>query len=268
MVVGVTWFLLNGIAAVRPPTKVFSLSPPEPEALSQQTDVTIPAEGLDRMHLKFAKVTQTPISVEVRVPGTVQPNAYKQVHVTSLAGGVVTQVGVELGQEVKRGQALAQIFSRDLTEAQTAYISISAELEAEHKKLMRTQELVSHGAASRQQLEEIEANHLMHAAHLEEARQKLLLLGLDNQQVADVAAGKQVSTNIAVASPLDGVVTARNVNLGQIVTAAQDLLAVTDLSSVWVEGKLFSKTTGLIRTGWYAGPRSQRRRIRGGSIEG
>ena len=127
--------------------------------------------------------------------------------------------------------------------------STNAELEAEHKKLVRTQELVRLGAASRQELEEIEANHQVHAAHVEEARQKLLLLGLDDGQIADVAAGRKASTNIAISSPLDGVVTARNVNLGQVVTTAQDLLTVTDLSSVWVEANLLENDFGAVHVG-------------------
>ncbi len=253
---GAMWLVLARYPALRPsktPERTampaVSLSSASPVADTQDTEVTIPREDLDRLQLKFAKVTEASIGVEVHVPGTVQPNAYKQVHVTSLVGGVVTQVTSELGQPVKRGQALAQIFSRDLAEAQTAYLSANAELEAEHKKLVRTQELVRIGAASRQELEEIEANHQVHAAHVEEARQKLLLLGLDDRQVSDVAAGKQASANVSILAPLDGVVTTRNVNSGQVVTASQDLLTITDLSSVWIEANLLENDFGVVRVG-------------------
>ena len=233
--------------------------------------MTIPAEDLDRLHLEvFGRVVPSRRSVvEVRVPGTVQPNAYKQVHVTPLVGGVVTQVAAELGQTVKRGEALAQLFSRDLAEAQTAYLSTSAELEAEHKKLVRTQELVRLGAASRQELEEIEANHQLHVRRTsQESRQKLLLLGLNEQQVADVAAGRQANTNISIPSPLDGVVTARNVNLGQgkVVMAGQDLFTVTDLSAVWIEASLPENDFGAVRIGTPATittPAYARRQYRG-----
>jgi RND family efflux transporter MFP subunit len=251
-----TWFFVRGKPlATTPPRSVSMPAMPMPTSNSspaahlQDTDLTIPAEGLDRLHLKFAKVTEGAVRVEIRVPGTVQPNAYKQVHVAPLAGGVVTQVAAELGQNVKRGQPLAQLFSRDLAEAQTAYVSFNAELEAEHKKLVRTQELVRLGAASRQELEETEANHQVHAAHVEEARQRLLLLGLDERQVADVAAGRQASTNIAIPAPLDGVLTSRSVNLGQVVTSGQDLLTITDLSSVWIEANLLENDFGAIHIG-------------------
>ena len=223
-----------------------AVAPVEPPL---EIEISISPSEVDRLHLKFAKVSEAAIVVEIRVPGTVQPNAYKQVHVTPLVGGVVTQVAVEVGQPVKQGQPLVQIFSRELAEAQTKYIADGAELEAEHKKLLRTQELARLGAASRQELEEIEANHQVHAAHVEESRQRLLLLGLNDQQVSDVAAGRRASTSVAIPSPLDGIVTARNVNLGQVVTASQDLLTITDLSSVWIEASLLEDNFAAVRIG-------------------
>ena len=248
---GTAWFLLKDNPQVRLTPKAPSMSgtpmpaaPSDPPAEAREIDVTMPAAELDRLHLKFDKVTAATVRVDVRVPGTVQPNAYKQVRVTPLLGGAVTQVSAELGQSVKRGQALAQIFSRELAEAQTAYAAFNAELEAEHKKLVRTQELVRLGAASRQELEEIEANHQVHAAHLEEARQRLLQLGIDDQQI-----GRQASSNIAIPSPLDGVVTSRSVNVGQVVMPGQELLTITDLSSVWIEANLLENDFGAVRVG-------------------
>src|SRR5262245_42673697 len=51
--------------------------------------VSIPPDALERMHLSHETVTEQIGSVELRVPGTVQPNAYREVRVTPLVGGVV-----------------------------------------------------------------------------------------------------------------------------------------------------------------------------------
>ena len=255
---GAAWFWLRtssrapatgAASAAMPPMSMAPSAAPVPADPVQEIQISIQSSEVERLHLKFAKVKEASVTTEIRVPGTVQPNAYKQVHVTPLVGGVVTQVTVEIGQPVKRGQSLLQIFSRELAEAQTNYIADGAELEAEHKKLVRTQELVRLGAASRQELEEIEASHQVHAAHVEESRRRLLLLGLSEQQVSEVAAGKRADTTIAVPSPLDGMVTARGVNLGQVVNASQDLLTVTDLSSVWVEASLLEDNFAAVRVG-------------------
>lgn len=215
----------------------------------QEIEVTVPVGSLDRMHLQFAKVSGGAISTEIRVPGTVQPNAYREVHVTPIAGGVVTQVSVELGQSVKRGQSIAQVLSKDLSEAQTTFVGFEAELEVEHKKLERTQELVRIGAASREELERVEADHRLHAAHVQEARQKLILLGMEEAQIEWLNTGQTPSAYISVPSPIDGIVTARSVNLGQVVGVGQDLLTVTDLSSVWIEGNVLEDDFSVVRAG-------------------
>ena len=111
------------------------------------------------------------------------PNAYREVKVTPIVGGIVTKVPVALGDTVRRGAPVVTLFSAELADAQTKYLSMVAMLEADHRKLERTQQLVEIGAASRQELEEITAVHASHATEVESARQRLLLLGLTREQV-------------------------------------------------------------------------------------
>ena len=214
-----------------------------------ETDVTIPAAMLARLHLKFGQVTETRLGTELRAPGTVQSNGYRDVKVTPLVGGLLTKVSAELGQAVKRGQPLAQVFSNDFAAAQMELISMQAELEAEHKKLTRTQALVQLGAASREELETVVASHQSHEAHVAAGRQKLLLLGMTEAQINALHGGADVGSHLNLPSPISGVVVARNANQGQVVAMGQELFTVTDLSSVWVEGSLFEKDMASVRVG-------------------
>jgi RND family efflux transporter MFP subunit len=218
-------------------------------AASEDIVVSIPQDALERMKLSYAEVKEEAATVEIRVPGTVQPNGYREVRVTPLTGGIATKIAVDLGQTVKRGQAMAQLFSRELAEAQSEFVSFQAQLEAEHKRLMRAQELVKLGAASREELEGVEASHQIHTAHVEEARQRLLLLGLSESQIDEVRTGRKVSSDVTIPAPIDGVATARSLNLGQVVMAGQDLFTVTDLSSVWIEGNLLEDNFAAVRSG-------------------
>jgi hypothetical protein len=68
-------------------------------------------------------------------------------------------------------------------------------------------------------------------------------------EIERLSAGQQASTYISIPSPVDGVVTARGVNLGQVVTLGQDLFTVTDLSTVWVEGSLLEDDFSVVREG-------------------
>jgi RND family efflux transporter MFP subunit len=223
-----------GIAAEAPPAEVEVLLPPE--MVTQAGIKTAPATALD-------------VTAAVQVPGIVTANGYREVRVTPLVGGIVTRVHVELGTAVKRGAPVVTLFSADLAEAQTKYLSMTAMAEAERRKLERTKELADIGAASRQELEEATAAYASRATEVEGARQRLLLLGLTREHVQRVTSPDQVVSDVIVPAPIDGVVTSRSANLGMVVGPGQELLVVTDLSDVWVVGDLYEQDFRAVRVG-------------------
>jgi membrane fusion protein, heavy metal efflux system len=210
-------------------------------AAAADVEIVLSPEAVRRAGIKTAPVTAGSTSMDVIVPGSVVANSYREVKVAPVAAGVVTKVNVELGASVRRGQPLATIFSTDLADAQTRYLSMAAMLEADHKKLERTQALAAIGAASRQELEEVTAVHASHETEVASALQRLLLLGLRADQVQVLRGPTQVISSVTVPAPIDGVITGRSANLGQVIGMGQELFLVTDLSEVWAVGELYEQ---------------------------
>ena len=220
-----------------------------PLANEEAVEVSLTPEAVERAGIKTAVVRSEAAVSALTVPGTVMSNAYRDTKVNALVGGVVRQVSVELGSFVERGQPLAVVFSSELAEAQMKYLSMQAMLEADYQKLQRTERLVTLGSASRQELEEITATHAGHATEVAAARQRLVLLGLSANQITRVTDASHVVSEVAVPAPASGVVIARSVNPGQVVTSGQDLFVVTDLSTVWAIGDLYEKDFPAVRVG-------------------
>jgi RND family efflux transporter MFP subunit len=169
--------------------------------------------------------------------------------VTPLVAGRVTRVLAELGQRVRRGQAIAEIFSPELSEAATRYVSARAELDAHERELQRTEKLVEIGAASRQELERLHAEHTSKLTAVESARSRLELLGLSGSAIAGLAPGKDVGAVIAVPAPITGVVTERMANPGVNVDSTSKMFTVVDLSTVWVVADVYEKDFSRVRVG-------------------
>ncbi len=218
-------------------------------AADADVEIVLSPEAVTRAGIKTSPVTVGSTSMEGVVPGSVVANSYREVKVAPVAAGVVTKVNVELGASVRRGQPLATIFSTDLADAQTRYLSMAAMLEADHKKLDRTQALAAIGAASRQELEEVTAVHASHETEVEAARQRLLLLGLTPDQVQGLTGPSQVVSSVTVPAPIDGVITGRSANLGQVIGMGQELFVVTDLSEVWAVGDLYEQDFRAVAVG-------------------
>jgi RND family efflux transporter MFP subunit len=258
LAVAVFWFIehRSGAEAVsRVPRSSASVFKPQARVPSDQViattdpEINLTADDLKKAQIHTAHVMNRTTQTSLRVPGIVKPNEYREVHVTPIADGIVRQVPVVLGDHVRTGQPLAVIFSSELAEAETQYLAYLAELDAEHKKLQRTQNLVRLGAASRQEEEEVTAAHATHEAHVRAALERLRLLGAGERQIAALKEAEQIDSNVTVPAPIDGVVLARTANLGLVVNKAQELFTVADLSTVWIMASLNEKDFASVQVG-------------------
>ena len=215
------------------------------------SDVVVPLsrDAVERAGIVVAPVASGTSASEIRLPGVVEPNAYRQVVVTPLVAGRVTAVGPALGDRVRRGQTLVEIYSPALAEARTRYVSARAMLDAHDRELGRTTKLVEIGAASRQELEKIHAEHAAQTAAVQSARSQLELLGVSASALDNIASGRGVSATVNVPAPIDGVVTERGANVGLNVDPATNLFTVVDLSTIWVVANLYEKDFSRVRVG-------------------
>ena len=214
-------------------------------------DVVVPltAEAVERAGIVVAPVASGTSAGGIRLPGVVEPNAYREVAVTPLVAGRVTRVSAELGARVRRGQTLAQIYSPELAEAQTKYVSARAMLEAHDRELQRTQKLVDIGAASRQEMERIHAEHAAQTAAVQSARSQLELLGVSASAVDALGSGSKVNATTSVPAPIEGVIIERAANVGLNVDQATPLFTVVDLSNVWIIADVYEKDFSRVRVG-------------------
>lgn len=250
--VGGAYLWLFRPAAALPVTTVSDRGAPTTEAGAgplPDVVITLSDEAVAKAGVVVSPVAVSETGGSLRLSGVVEPNAYGQVVVAPLVSGRVTRVAVTLGERVARNTPLMEIYSPDLAEAQTRYLSMRAEFQAVELEIGRTTRLVEIGAASQQELERIHAEHVRHRTEVESARTRLQLLGMTAQQVDAVTTTGEVAAVTTVVSPIAGVVTARTVNPGASVDAAAPVLTVVDLSTVWVVADLYERDFSRVSVG-------------------
>ncbi len=263
------WWLARGnrsqSQAGRPvPTPDFAAFPDDaPTAMANATAlrpgdfvITLPPDKLANAQLKIEAALAAPPSNQgvgtLRTTGTVQSNAYKETPVFPVAGGIVREVNAVVGDRVQAGQKLATIFSTELSEAQSAYMAMQAEIEKHHNHLRRATELVEMGAISREEYEDTASQYKTEQARLSAARQRMLFLGMTGKQVDELQAPSQMSAQITVTAPAYGKVLNRSVNTGEVVMPGKELFRLADLSTVWVIAQLYEQDFAAVRVGTLA----------------
>jgi multidrug efflux system membrane fusion protein len=172
------------------------------------------ARGPAPVPVTFARVEQGPFGVVLGSLGTVQ--AYNTVQVRSRVDGEILKIGFREGQVVKKGDLLAQVDPRQyqaaLDQAKAKKTQDEANLKNAKADLERYTKLGDY--ASRQQTE----------------TQGAQVSQLTAQVASDQAAIDNAATQVSYATiqaPIDGVTGFRQIDVGNIVNAAQQTAIVT-----------------------------------------
>ncbi len=172
---------------------------------------------------------------EVSLPGEIVFNEDRVVHLTPRVSGIAREVLRTVGDRVKAGDVMAVLESRELADAQAEYLAARARAGLAGKVFDREKSLREQKVSSEQDL--LDAELASAEAHivLRAAEQKLRTLGLSESSVAGLEEVKdEAITRFELRAPLDGIVTAKHISLGESMETDTDVFTIADMTRVWV----------------------------------
>ncbi len=191
------------------------------------------------------------------LPGEIKTDETRLAHVVPLLGGVVTGVFKKEGDQVRKGELMAVLNTRELADAKSAYIAAAQRVEFARVTLQREESLWKKKISAEQDYLEARRSFDEAALAARLAAQSLVVLGIPPGALRGLASAPAASmSRHEIRAPLSGEVIARNVTIGEAVTAEEDIFTVADLSSVWVDVTVNTKDIGAVRAGQEATVRS------------
>jgi HlyD family secretion protein len=230
--------------------------------------VVVVLAGVAYANFRFKRVDGVAVNTEaiqkrdlkaiVSASGKIQPKRF--VNISADTSGRVTELAVEEGDRVKQGQFLLQIDPRNLrTRVQSGEASVgAARSQLEQMRLSldsartalkqaedayrRQQNLAKGGLTTKETLERAENDLNMRKADLASQEQNLRTLQLrTEQEQATLENAKTDLSKVRIESPIDGIITRRNVEQGETAVvgtmnnAGTVLLQVADMSIIEAE---------------------------------
>ena len=236
------WFALSGCDG--PPPNATGANPPPSVDKSL---VRLTAEEIKSAGITVQPVTRSEFRTIRDFPGTVEPNEHALAEITTLVRGRVIDVYADLGREVKGGTLLALLYSSELGMAQSAYLKATAKLNVAERAFRRAELLLKEKVIGVAELQRREGEMLSLRAELREARDRLLILGLTDDDLRNLDRNHTIRSHVPVVAPFDGRVIARNLTKGEVVETTEKLFVVADLTDVWVTAVIPEKDIPYIR---------------------
>lgn len=171
--------------------------------------VTISPEGQQRIGVRIGKVVRDKLCMTIRPVGIIEPDQTRLTRVHTRISGWVTKVHVNfVGESVRKGDPLLDIYSPDLLTTQEEYL-IAVENDGPRSRLAQL------------------------------ARRKLKLWDVPNDEIAELEKTRQARDTLTLRATITGQVLSRDVLEGSYVEPKTELYRLADLSVVWVQVKVY-----------------------------
>jgi Cu(I)/Ag(I) efflux system membrane fusion protein len=179
----------------------------EPSSLPGYAKVTIAPERQQLIGVRTGRVEHDRLLMSIRAVGIIEPDQTRQARIHTRVSGWVTKVHANfVGQNVKKGDPLLEIYSPDLLATQEEFLIA---LDGGQKALA------------------------------DSARRRLELWGVPADEIKELEKTKKARETLMLRSPIGGRVLERNVLEGTRVEPVMDLYRIADLSVVWLQARVY-----------------------------
>lgn len=200
--------------------------------------IHIDTASIQKLGVRLESVKKTSLSQEIRTYGNVIVDGDTLYNVHPKVDGWIKKLNINsVGQQIRKGQIIYEIYSPDLIAQQKEYLRFV---------VRRDQTLKTIGDISPL----VENPYVMDLLQeLSRERTKFLYKDIGIESVRQIEDSKQPIEVVKILSGQAGVVTQINAREGSFVTPSATLFTLADVSKVWVDIMLYSDQAGRVKKG-------------------
>lgn len=209
------------------------------QAISSQAadteSIMVSDQQRQMLGIESEKLKKIDVAWGAKHPATVQvPNEQLRV-VSTAVSGLVERLEVAEGAEVKKGDVLAVIMSPKLLEMQRDYLYALTALDLASTAVKRDENLDKEGVISKRGYHETRSEHIRAKTSADQMRQLLEHSGMNDKDLDNLIKKEQLSSDLEIRAPLDGVILEQMAVPGQRLEALDPIYRVGHLSPLWLE---------------------------------
>jgi len=211
----------------------------EEEKKESQT-VSVSMASIKETGIESVETAYTSINGYLSAPARIIPNPDEEAIVGSLVKGRVKKVFFNPGNFVKQGQSLLELEGLEIGEIKSCYRKAKAQLDYTESVYKRQKSLNEQNVSSAKLLTESKAEYDKALAEFKAEDEKIHSIGLSDEECLDNSSNHS-SGIVAIKAPISGIISERNVIIGQLVDENATAFKIMNISQLWVEAQVYEK---------------------------
>lgn len=193
----------------------------------------------------LGKVENKELTSTIQANGVLKVPNNSRANISSIYGGIIQSINVEIGDNVKKGQVIATIANPQFVQLQEEYLAASSKLLFAEQEHQRQNDLNKGNAGALKNLQNATAELDMLRSKQSSLKQQIILMGINPTNISS----SNLKPVISVTSPLSGTVSNLYAIIGAYVDATSPIAEIVDNASLHLDLHIFEKDLPLLKIG-------------------
>ncbi|RXM44532.1 efflux RND transporter periplasmic adaptor subunit [Flavobacterium sp. YO64] len=211
----------------------------------QENTIQLSNEQIKNAGLVVGNPEERTVKGILQLQGTVTVPPKSVVSVSIPLGGYIKKTDLMAGMHVRKGQLLAIVEDMQYIQLQQDYLTAKEKFQLAKSEYDRQKELNAKKASSDKLYEQTATEMQTQRIYMASLAQKLSLLGINVKTLS----ASNISKTVSIVSPINGVVSKINVNVGKYIGPTDMLFELMEMSDVVLVMNAFEKDVHLLSTG-------------------
>ena len=219
--------------------------PEENHEEAPATIASLTAEQIKTVGITYGTVEMKELTATIKANGNLKVPNNSKGNATSLYGGVIKSLNVQIGSYVRKGQVIATIANPQFIQLQEEYLTTASKIIFAEQELARQKELNEGNAGAKKNLQSATAELSSLRTRRASLQQQIQLMGINPNTVNN----GNLKSALVVTSPISGTVSNVFAKIGSYVDVSSPVAEIVDNGSLHLDLNVFEKDLPMLKVG-------------------
>lgn len=207
--------------------------------------VVLTSEQTAAIKLKTGQIEKRNLTNVIKANGYLDVPPQNNAVVSPMITGYVKQINFLVGDNVKKGQVMAELESMEFIDMQQHYVELNAQMMFLKEEFERQKLLIDRDAVSKKTFLKSEIEYKTAISMLEGLKSKLYLLGVNFEKLNQ---GK-VEPRFSLRAPITGSIKMMNTILGKQVDPSEEVFEIINTEHIHLELSVYEQDASKVKKG-------------------
>lgn len=213
------------------------------EENSNKTSLT--PDQMKSIQIAFGEIEDKNLTATIKVNGKLKVPNNNKANITSMYGGVIQTLNIEVGSKVRKGQVIATISHPNIIQIQEEYLTILSKINFAELEQQRQKDLNDGNVGALKNLQNADTELKNLKIRKASLYQQIQLMGINPDRIDNT----NVKRNISILSPIDGSVSNIYAKIGSYVDVSSPVAEVVNNSGIHLDVNVYEKDLPFLKIG-------------------